>query len=469
MVDDRDRGEFESKLAAGRPDTCPLDRHAQTRNLIVFGVNTWLFYLASPVLLVGFLHASLCSKLGASDAVANLPSSAYLIFAMMPVLIAWYFPAVAQLKRVLVVSYSLLALVGALVVASLLLPLPNGLQLAMLVLHGGVTGGALTVATMFLFEVLQLGVSETRRGPALSLGYGVGPVFAVLGSLTSQLLLSGRLGPVDLGMIPYPWNFATIFAASVPAMLLAALLANRLLIIPLPVEEATRQSFWTSVFGGLADFLGNRALLITAMVGILGFAAYQIGPNMTLYTEVATGTPADQYVGYQLALRFSFKVMSGLFVGWLLTRTHPKASMLATASFGLSGIAWALLVPGEWFLLGFGLLGAGELFGVYLTNYIMCCSTKAQTRRNVGFASLLLFPAAPAAWLFGSISDFFGEQYSRTVGFQLSFALAIVFLGSALLLTGLLPARPRPQEAEPALPGTALAGAEKDLGLPADA
>src|SRR5205823_13323790 len=120
-------------------------------------------------------------------------------------------------------------------------------------------------------------------------------------------------------------------------------------------------------------------------------------------------------------------------------------------------------------LLGFGLLGAGELFGVYLTNYIMCCSTKVQTRRNVGFASLLLFPAAPAAWLFGSISDYFGEQYSRTVGFQLSFALAIVFLASALVLTGLLPARPRPQEAEPAPSGSALARAEKELGLPADA
>src|SRR5262249_34351292 len=192
------------------------------------------------------------------------------------------------------------------------------------------------------------------------------------------------------------------------------------------------------------------------LVGILGFAAYQIGPNMTLYTEVATGTPSDQYVGYQLALRFSFKVMSGLFVGWLLTRTHPKASMLATASFGLSGIVWALLVPGEWFLLGFGLLGAGELFGVYLTNYIMCCSTKIQTRRNVGFASLLLVPAAPAGWLFGSISDFFGAHYSRAVGYQLSFALALVFLGSALALTRLLPAWPRPQEAE------------KEFGLPAD-
>ena len=37
-----------------------------------------------------------------------------------------------------------------------------------------------------------------------------------------------------------------------------------------------------------------------------------------------------------------------------------------------------MLVPGPWFLLAFGLLGAGELYGVYFPNYILCCSPKAQ-------------------------------------------------------------------------------------------
>src|SRR5262249_3744026 len=135
--------------------------------------------------------------------------------------------------RVLVVSYSLLALAGALVVTSLLLPLPNGVKIAVLILHGGITGGSLTVATMFLFEVLQRGVSERRRGSALSLGYGIGPAFAVVGSLLAKLTLVGHSSRVEIGKIPYPGNDAAIFAANVATMLLAAFLSN-FLVIPLP-------------------------------------------------------------------------------------------------------------------------------------------------------------------------------------------------------------------------------------------
>ena len=81
-------------------------------------------------------------------------------------------------------------------------------------------------------------------------------------------------------------------------------------------------------------------------------------------------------------------------------------------------------MPGAWFLLSFGLLGAGELFGIYVTNYVLCCSTQSETRRNMGFAAMMLFPAAPAGAVFGRISDYFGQAYSRTIGLRLSFAAA---------------------------------------------
>src|SRR5262249_55955134 len=100
------------------------------------------------------------------------------------------------------------------------------------------------------------------------------------------------------------------------------------------------------------------------------------------------------------------------------------------------------------FLLSFGLMGSAELFGIYVTNYILCCSPKALMRRYMAFTMLTLFPAAPAGALFGSISDRF-QGSERAFGFQLSFAVAAAFIGLGIVLALFLPARPRPQEPEP--------------------
>ena len=107
-----------------------------------------------------------------------------------------------------------------------------------------------------------------------------------------------------------------------------------------------------------------------------------------------------------------------------------------------------MIAPGYWFLLGFGLLGAGELFGVYMTNYILSCSSKARTRNNMGFASLTMLPAAPAGAVLGAISHYYGKMYDHAFGFQLSFAVALGFMLLVLLLTPLLPAHPD-RQAEP--------------------
>ena len=53
-----------------------LEDRLQRRNILLY-VSKWcLIYLAAPVLYVGFVQAGLCKRLGASDFVANLPSSA---------------------------------------------------------------------------------------------------------------------------------------------------------------------------------------------------------------------------------------------------------------------------------------------------------------------------------------------------------------------------------------------------------
>lgn len=422
----------------------PVSEKDQLRNVILFGVNTGLMFLGSSVLNVGRFHAPVCKALGASDTVANLPWCAYLIMAASPLIVACLFPQVSLLKRVLVVCYSLLAVMCGLVGVTLLLPVPNAIKIGMIILQGAVTGAALTTITMFLFEVIGRGAEPEKRGRALSLGYGRGPILGLVAALSLQLCLDGKAFGITIVPVPYPWNFALPFLAAIPIMGLAGWLATKF-VIPIEAHEPARQPFISSMFGGVGDFVSNRWLLLTFIIGVLSFWGFSIGQNMTLYTKEVLGVPPQTLVGYQLALRFGFKIAAGLCLGALLTRWGPRATMLITAGCAASGIAWAMLVPGYLFLLSFGLLGAGELFGVYMTNYILSCSSKARTRSNMGFASLTMLPAAPAGAFFGLISDHFGAAYTRAFGFRLSFAAALAFMGLVIILTPLLPANPERQ------------------------
>ena len=430
------------------PAVFPVSESDQLRNVMLFGINTGLMFLGSSVLNVGRFHATVCKALGAPDWVCNLPWCAYLIMAAAPLVIASLFPQVSLLKRVLVVCYSLLAAMAAIVAVSLLLPIPDSLKIATVVLQGAVTGACLTTVTMFMFEVIGRGAEESKRGRALSLGYGRGPILGLVAALTLQLCLDGKSFGISLpGPIPSPWNFAIPFIAAVPIMGLAAWFAT-LFVIPVEEFEPARKPFFSSIFGGVGDFVSNRWLLLTFIIGVISFWGFSIGQNMTLYTKEVIGVPPHKLVGYQLALRFSFKMAAGMCLGALLTRWGPRATMMVTALCAASGIAWAMIAPGYWFLLGFGLLGAGELFGVYMTNYILSCSSKARTRNNMGFASLTMLPAAPAGAVLGAISHYYGKMYDHAFGFQLSFAVALGFMLLVLLLTPLLPAHPD-RQAEP--------------------
>jgi hypothetical protein len=439
---------------------CPLSRQQQTRNMVIFGVNVSLIYLGAPVLYVGLTQAALCERLGASKTIANLPGSVYFWMTPLPILVAWYFSAVRLLKPVLVATYLLVAGTGAMVVATLLAPTPEWAKDALatltrwlpadlqppadwvipaMLLQSAVLGCALGVVATYQWEVLGRGVAESRRGQALALAFGVGPSFAVVGSLASQVLLDE---------IPYPWSFAVLFATTVPLMGLAAFLATRF-VVPQPLVEVTRKPFVTGVFGGFGEFFSYRLLVIAGVAMILVASGYNILPNISLYTREATGEPAENFVGYQNALRFGFKIFAGLFLGWVLTKTNPKTGLLITAGFCLASPLWALLAPKEslhlgpvvipLFLFSFALMGAGELFGVYYPNYILSCSAKSRMRRNMALTSMLNMPSGFVALLFGVLAD----QY----GLPTSFVVSIAILAATLLLVQFgLPARPSPCE-----------------------
>jgi hypothetical protein len=283
------------------------------------------------------------------------------------------------------------------------------------------------------------GLSESRRGQALSLTFGAGPILAVIANLGSGFLLKGG--------IPDPWNFASLFAASMPIFGLGALFSASF-IVPYPAVEVPRQPLLGGLLGEFRRFFSYHLILIAVIAYILVFYGNMIIPNISLYTREAIGEPPEKYVDYQNALRFGFKVFAGFFLGWLLIQTNPKTLLLVTAGLELTGVAWALGAPGKWFLLSFGIMGTGELFGVYYPNYILGCSPKSKMRRTMAFTSLVSMPAGLASILFGLISDTFGAQ-DKKFGYQASFVAAIILLALAILLVLVgLPAHPRPRKSD---------------------
>ena len=172
-----------SKLPTNEPPaTCALSWPQQRRNLILFAVCTGTQYLAAPVLYVGITQASLCDRLGANARTANLPGTLFFAMTAMPALFAWLSPRVSSLKRNLGLFYGTSALMLATLAVTLALPVSNQLKLAMIVLQGSISGAVMPAAIALLWEAMGRGSDESRRGLALSMAFGAGPLLAVVGS-----------------------------------------------------------------------------------------------------------------------------------------------------------------------------------------------------------------------------------------------------------------------------------------------
>ena len=130
-------------------------------------------------------------------------------------------------------------------------------------------------------------------------------------------------------------------------------------------------------------------------------------------------------------------MLCGFFLGWLLVRTNPKTPLLVTIGLQIAGVLWVLFVPGYWFLLAFGINGAGELFGVYYMNYPMECSAKSQVRRNIAFMSVLSTLVGLSPVFYGWVSD----TWNLRASFWAALAL---LLFTAVMVIVKLPANPQP-------------------------
>ncbi len=486
---------------------CSLTWSQQRWNLILFAVCTGTQYFAAPVLYVGITQASLCDHLGADARTANLPGTLYFAMTAMPALIAWAFPRVSSLKRTLSTCYGIIAVMLTVVSLTLASPLPVNYKLAVVILQGAVSGAVMPAAIALLWEAIARGSEESRRGLALGLAFGAGPLLAVLGSLCQTMLLGGNLFGLKFAGLEYPTGFVVLFAAGAPIMGLAAVLAHGFIISPVDEERqrepvsavmglligiplmfaslicmqvagpstaayhtGMRMLPWVGVLCAIGATLGlmshfrtilrQRVLLLATLVTVLVYAGNVIPSNMNLYSMEALGDLPEKYAGVQNLLRFSFKVVAGVLLGWILTRTNPRTGILATSLIFLAAQLWAIFVTGPWYLVAFGLHGAGELIGVYAPNYLVSASRKDELRRNMAFMTMLMVPAAPAGYLYGAIVDgvkqagwTWAGMNSTALGFRLSFVVCagLILCGIILALTR-LPATPQPGHREPSSP-----------------
>lgn len=423
-----------------KADCAQLPEHAQRRNSLVFILNNSINYFVAPVFYVGVLHAAILSSLGFSDTIANLPESVYMWLTPLPVLIAWFWPSTRHLRRILVITYALKSLAG-LVAAALFLLAPRWLAIG-IVVHAAVIGVTNGVATMCLWELIGRGMTPARRGWTLAITFGVGPVFAVLGSCASQLILSGNfLDLVHVTPVPKPWSYVVLFGATAPAM---AISAGCVFLVCLPREGPSDSGLSLGgVLQGLRQYFAYRWILI-AMGGFLLTSAggNMILNNLALFVRDATGDLPETYTGVQLALRFGCKSLFGFALGWMLARFDAKTPALATTLICLAGVGWALVVPGKWYLFSFGLLGAGELFYVYYLNYIVGCSAPERIRENTAYTNVILIAVSFMPLIYGGVSDNYGLRASFVV------ALGILIV-AVLIVTTLLPRRPRPASTAP--------------------
>jgi predicted MFS family arabinose efflux permease len=449
-------GAFGACSACGTPrpatavgEDCPLPVSVQNWNIACFATFWAIYYLVAPVSYIGLTHANILAKLGNTDDINNLPSAVYLWLTPIPVLITWIFPHPRYLKPLAILSVGVMTLITAAVACTLWSGAPAVLSTRVVIAHGALFGAANGFLITALWDVLRRGVSTSRRGKALGYTFGIGPLFACVGSVLQDACLDGSLlGGRTFGLA-FPNNYLAMFAATSPLILLNGVIMAAFVVPPPSAQDEPEKERLLEIGRGLLQFLRNRNVLFAVVIYVIVYSGGNaILQNVSLYAQNVLGDATDT-VGQQNFLRFGFKAGAGALLGWLLAKANPRATLLATTAVLLAGMVWAL-VSGGWgwpFMLTFGILGAGELFGAHFPNYVTTASEKKYVRINMAYLGVLTLFTGFSAYAFGQISTTYGAAYGEMQGRLASIYVAagILVLGLGLIVA-LLPANPAPRD-----------------------
>lgn len=387
----------------------------------MFTICYLFIFLAAPVFYVGIVQAALFDKLGASKTLANLPASTYLLGQIAPLFFSWLVPY--RLERNMVVWANLAtASFSTMVFLSLALPAPAEVRIGAVVLQGLLQGLSASTSFVFMQQCLRRGCSEGEVARTLQRTFSITPFAAVAGSLGAQFLLNPGLPG-----FPYPYDFAMIYLIAIPCALGIAWNARRFRLTEL--AERTREPFFAFVMESARGYFRERRLATTWVAYVLWYVALGITSNLALYAKEAMNRDPADFSGWIMAIRFGGKAMGGFALGWIAVRYGLRGGALGCIALLALGSAWAWGTPGMVYLFAFALIGAGELGGAYLPNYVGSMSAPSESTRNFAIITLATPFSSFAPVVHGALTDHFG--------FPASFAFAIATAMIALLLVAM--------------------------------
>ena len=401
--------------------TPEMNRH----NGRIYILATILLYLAAPVIYVGVVQAALCDKLGASATVANLPASAFFLGAFAPLLLSWIVPH--RLVRTTVVFTNLIsALLLALVCLVLFLTRDRIILLTAVIGQGLCQGFCSYTNQVFMFQCLKRGTTVKARAQTLKWTFTIGPLSAVAGSLGTQFMLAG-----GFSWLPYPYDFGILYLLAAPCMAGVSLLSSHFKLVP--VAEGERPTILRYLHQSLTFFLKQRTLVLIWIAYLLWQLTANCISNLSLYGKDILGQDPKEFSGIILALRFGFKSLGGFILGIIAIRLGIRAPVITTAVLLGSSVLWGWIVPGNLFLIAFGILGAAELGGLYFPNYVLSLSSTTHSARNLSILTLVGPVSGLGPAVHGALADLYG--------FQASFLFGLITVALSLLLLFRIPAR----------------------------
>jgi len=270
------------------------------------------------------------------------------------------------------------------------------LQLACAAMLGWLSyTGAITLPALFAVAAL-LGVARAFNGPALNaLASNLVPP-DVLPRAIATNSIAGRVGGIGgpaLGGYLYAWAPHMPYAAS--AGLLALALLCMLMIRPITrtMMDGTRNP-WRQMLEGLSYVRDNK--LVLGAISLDLFAVLLGGATALLPVfarDILHVGPAG--LGHLRAAPAIGAVATGLWFSWHPLRSRVGIKMLVSvAVFGLATVGFGL---SRWWPLSIaclGLLGAADMFSVYVRQTLIQLYTPNAMRGRVGAVSSLFISAS---------------------------------------------------------------------------
>jgi len=405
----------------------------QTRNLFAFGLDTIAFSIALGFINVNTILPAFVSQLGASSTSVGFLVTVFGLSWSLPQLFAGNIVARFERKKPLIL---VIAFAGRITIPAMAVLIaatganPSWLIQAMLYIALAIFLGSDAVAAVCWLDMLGRAFPPDKRGRYISIWQSIAAV-GVMGAseLVRQALSEGKL--------PFPDNFALIFALGGAALYISAI-GTTLIYEPSPTDKEDPAStiVWRDFGRHLIRIVSEDRNLRRAMIARVLFSYGMMAfPFYVLYATDELRVP-EQTIGVFIFAQTVGTILASLVLGHIADRHGPQhavkigASIILSAPIlalvmSMSGHNTALLLRNAylWIYICIGL--ATNLLFLGFMNYVLDIAPASQRTIYLGAFSTInsLGVVAPtlAGWLLATTS------YSVLFAVSLAFGALAAF------------------------------------------